>query len=1182
MKRKLLLLGMAATLAGGANAAIVDGVRQAPVPKLSTLEFGTTMYMYNVGAGKFYLGTNDWETRSSIGDKGMKVKIVKAEEGLVGWNENTVELRDSVEKFSEWRNTFIADSIAAWVDNSTSTNRFFEISAGAQAGQHRFTGAPQNETFTKEKYPNCYFGWDPANPADTRITALLDITRQPEGCVDWAFVSESDYAVYLNDIDIYNQAVLLKGALDEAKAKGIDVAAEQAVYLNEASTIEEIQAALTAVKVKLADYEEQNVQADSPLDKTSLIVNPSFDNNNADGWSYTTKPAFQSWTDAEYYEKKFNFYQDLKNIPNGVYAMGLQAFYRAGWSDVSKKNFENGTGQLANIYTIVGTDSLSSKIKNAFADAIEEPLGMNESTVDGLSIPNNMETAEAYFNNGKYQNMVFFGTDSKEARIGLSKDSILGGDWVLFDNFTLKYYGNTPAAYQLWLDDVKKNTPTFADLPEGTLITKGTLDAFNSTLASVATAGTYAEVTAAMVTINNAVADVEANIEAWAKYKAAFEKAQQLAADAALEGAKKDDLADYVEFDGADFLADLTATTDEVIAETEALTTLIDEVVRTCITPGADVTDKYLVNPSFEKDNEGWTVKKADGGNVAYGGEKGSRCFEAWNNSDFDVYQVVKNAPLGVYEISVQGFYRYGRDANAYNAYKDGTAPNDAVYIYVNNNKATFKSVFDEKVPNETLYDNSMSYNNPYVDEDGEYWYTNDMKNTSIAFDNGMYKNTSFGIVVNEGDALRIGVMGNTSQLGDSWSIWDNFKMVYQGFKIDIIKPRLEETITRAEALVSNEQPMAKSAMETLKKSIADGKAALSYTDGKEMFQALADILAAQESVDASVELFKVLTAKNEELYEAIAVSTSPSVNEATALWGEISDGIGNGTLENEDAESYINKIAEMIVRLKLPDFSGATQDNPADFTAVIVNPNFDKDGANSVEGWQGTTGYNFGNDDTQKSALCLEFYNKKFNMSQSFIGLPKGAYEIGVQAFYRFGSTAEDAEKYFADANTEGNAYIYGASSAAADIVKAPVNLLASGAIADKDGIDGTVSEIKNGSESLYVPNDMVSANSFFLQGAYINTVRVNVTEDGKLTIGIAKDENVGNDWVIMDSWTLKYLGSTFIDGINNVNGSNMPQGVQYFNMNGVQTKSLQKGINIMKVTDAAGKVTVKKVIVK
>lgn len=1176
---------MATALIGGgkpANAAIVDGVRQAPVPKLTTLEFGKTMYMYNVGANKFFLGANDWETRASVGEKGFKVQITKVAEGAAGWNENTVEIRDSVEKTKDWRCTFIADSVAAWVDNNTNLNRFFEISDGAQAGQHRFTGAPQNESFTKDKYPNCYFGWDPANPADTRITALLDITRQPEGCVDWAFVSESDYATYLNDINVYNEAVKLKTILDEAKAKGIDVSAEEAVYLNEASTTEEIQAALTAVKVKLADYEEQNVQVDNPIDKTSLIANPSFDNNNADGWSWTTKPAFQTWTDAEYYQAKFNFYQDLTNIPNGVYAMGLQAFYRAGWSEVSKENFDKGTGQLANIYTIVGTDSLSSKIQNAFADAITEPLGMDESTVDGLSIPNNMETAEAYFNNGKYQNLVFFGTNSKEARIGLSKDSVLGGDWVLFDNFTLKYYGNTPAAYQLWLDDIKKNTPTFTNLPEGTLMTQGTLDAYNSALAAVATAGTYAEVTAAIPAINSAVADVEANIEAWAEYKEAYDKGAKLAADGALQGSKKDELSDYVEFDGADFIDALTATTAEVIAETEALNALIDEVVRTCITPGADVTDKYLVNPNFETDNEGWTVKKAEGGAVAYGGAKENRCFEAWNNSEFDVYQVVKDAPIGVYEISVQGFYRYGRDDNAYNAYTEGTAPNDAVHIYVNNNKATFKSVFDEKVPCKTLYSDEMGYNKPFADPDSVYWYTNDMSNSAIAFSNGMYQNTSFGIVVNEGDELRIGVNGNTSQLGDSWAIWDNFKMVYQGFKIDIIKPRLEATIANAKKLVDTNQPMGKSVMELLKKAIADGEAALNETDGKVMFLALADILAAQESVDASVALFKELNAKNEELYEAIAVSTSPSVGDATALYGEISEGIIGGTLENEDAENYLTKIAEMIVKLKLPDYSGATQDNPVDFTAVIVNPNFDKDGANSIEGWDGATGYNFGNDDTQKSALCLEFYNKKFNMSQEFVGLPKGAYEIGVHAFYRFGSTAADAEKYFADKNTEGNAYIYGASSVQAEPVKASVNLLASGAAVSKEGIDGAVAEISNGSETLYVPNDMVSSNSFFLQGAYLNTVTVNVAEDGKLTIGIAKDENTDNDWVIMDTWTLKYLGATFVDGINNVNGSNMPQGVQYFNINGVQTNSLQKGINIMKVTDAAGKVTVKKVLVK
>lgn len=95
-------------------------------------------------------------------------------------------------------------------------------------------------------------------------------------------------------------------------------------------------------------------------------------------------------------------------------------------------------------------------------------------------------------------------------------------------------------------------------------------------------------------------------------------------------------------------------------------------------------------------------MKKANGGNVAYGGSNVNHCFEAWNNSNFDIYQEVKDAPVGVYTITVQGFYRYLRGNNAYQAYTDGTAANykDAVKVYVNDNTGRHHSVFDEKVAN--------------------------------------------------------------------------------------------------------------------------------------------------------------------------------------------------------------------------------------------------------------------------------------------------------------------------------------------------------------------------------------------------------------------------------------------------------------------------------------------------
>lgn len=58
-----------------------------------------------------------------------------------------------------------------------------------------------------------------------------------------------------------------------------------------------------------------------------------------------------------------------------------------------------------------------------------------------------------------------------------------------------------------------------------------------------------------------------------------------------------------------------------------------------------------------------------------------------------------------------------------------------------------------------------------------------------MAFSKGMYTATSFGVVAKKGDVLRLGVKGNSSQGNDSWAIWDNFKMTFQGTNVDVVKP---------------------------------------------------------------------------------------------------------------------------------------------------------------------------------------------------------------------------------------------------------------------------------------------------------------------------------------------------------------------------------------------------------
>lgn len=339
-----------------------------------------------------------------------------------------------------------------------------------------------------------------------------------------------------------------------------------------------------------------------------------------------------------------------------------------------------------------------------------------------------------------------------------------------------------------------------------------------------------------------------------------------------------------------------------------------------------DVTT-LLVNPAYEEGTNGWTVQAASGGNVAVAGLPTNKCFEAWNNSSFDIYQTVSNAPVGVYEIEVQGFYRYLRDANAWKAYKaqqvDYVKPQGVpVYVYMNNNSTPFKNIYSEPVPKNTLYttDASLLYpgNLPPCEDDLGNWYPNEMYNSAVAFNAGMYKQSAFGLVAQDGDLLRIGVKGASNQGNDSWVIWDNFKLVYRGFKADVIKPVLETAVN--EVKVYENMPMGKTEYAALTKGLADAAAAIEANNGEAMFAALNDLYNVKGAVQVSKDLFaanEVSGAINHlsESIEGVAGNKLSATTLANA--NALLTGLKNNTIyENADVNNIGTDVSQQVTAI--------------------------------------------------------------------------------------------------------------------------------------------------------------------------------------------------------------------------------------------------------------------------
>lgn len=267
---------------------------------------------------------------------------------------------------------------------------------------------------------------------------------------------------------------------------------------------------------------------------------------------------------------------------------------------------------------------------------------------------------------------------------------------------------------------------------------------------------------------------------------------------------------------------------------------------------GIDMTNE-LANPDFEQGEQGWNKEAVNGGNVGAGGLGKNLCFEAWNNDSFDIYQTIDSLPVGIYEITVQGFSRYLAGDEAYRAYRNGNA-NVPVYIYSNDNLTPFKNVFDEPIKNSSFYQSDDSGSYYYENSYTGCYFPNSMATSSTAFTAGMYQNSIYGVVFNEGDAMRIGVKGNTSAGNNSWAIWDNFKLTFWDKTPIKISEAILKSIDNVN-IILNSEPLSNVGVGQLTQAIVDANIAKDSGDGEIMFAALKDLYKTINNVLANEKL---------------------------------------------------------------------------------------------------------------------------------------------------------------------------------------------------------------------------------------------------------------------------------------------------------------------------------------
>ena len=172
---------------------------------------------------------------------------------------------------------------------------------------------------------------------------------------------------------------------------------------------------------------------------TERIVNPSFDGNTTTGWDGTGMTA--NYNEVEKWNANFDFHQTLTNLPKGLYELSCQGFYRNGPADNAVTTHTNGKENLnALLYATSDAETTDTPLPSICSEAGKKgPVGI--STALGY-IPNTMEQTSVYFAAGLYPASLKVKVgDEGTLTIGVKKTTLVGNDWTIFDNFTLRYLG---------------------------------------------------------------------------------------------------------------------------------------------------------------------------------------------------------------------------------------------------------------------------------------------------------------------------------------------------------------------------------------------------------------------------------------------------------------------------------------------------------------------------------------------------------------------------------------------------------------------------------------------------------------------------------------------------------------------------------------------------------------------
>ncbi len=1123
----------------------------------------TQLYLFNAGAKGFFLGANDYQTRASVSfSHGVPVKMTKTEDGC--W-----AIVDSVEKFKEFRKTFAENARAIWVDNNSGANcNAWKLTKLANGNYNITNEGVYPEDPTKKLGVAEYYEGKTGNTRlwlyDPEITYEKIVDDEPEPTTifegafwdEWYFVTPEVYNQWAPKAEAWVAGTALKSEIDAKKREyaGIDLAKAEAIYSNSASTAAELDSARTkiipALVKEFVNAGLLKATVEAPVDATGLIVNPSFETGNTTGWTFskTNANGLGDSSDAKAAENSnatytcseadgnylFNIWawgnpitQTISDLPNGIYRIGAMVASSDDCTNVYI-TAETKIGKLHHAIELQANEAGSKQTygtRGSMLAAVTDgnlTIGAVGCDADGVS----------YLEGGRWWYKV---DDFRLEFLGNNTDS-----WKYFqENSDLEFpeYGEETVAMKQLLADYEQAKEDFANMTDPEKIAyalEGIIALSDSIKGNVAAYGDLVKKVKEIDETLNNESSLAGLIEVFADLLRAEDKD---ASDEAIEALKDENVPEdrLVAAGPVVVLEECALTTEEVVAYTAQLDGLYKYCVSKSFKPGDKVT--YLIEDAKFTDpkGNGWTqafVSK----NLTWsaGIAPGFPVAESYH-ATFDIFQTI-DAPDGIYSVSLNGFCRLD----------DGVDASVPAEVYLNDFATPLMNLHDDPISKDDAIDGVNAYltngddgawtTNPIFAEttsktgsdgidkeyDTDYWIPDGMRGSSVAFSAGRYQAKVYGIV--EGGKMTLGIR-NTKSV-NVWALWSNFELTYEGKTKESVNALGDSYMANANNyLDENQDDMSNPAIDALEAAIKAIKEAATTDEKYDAIIALNSVMAtAKENVAAVAEF---TTAKD--LMDSAANNYGETASaEALAAYEEASD-ITKDEMTTEEIKASAGKFNKVAAMLRVPgEYKDASDDNAVDFTQTIVSPDFEEDGTATLTGWTNSGAIAFQTQTNDAFDKNNNVYAERWHadgtldLNQVITELPAGTYELTVHAY----ASIEDAYIYANDGETKIEPKA-DAKTEAADC-----------------------------------------------------TVIAKVGEDGTLKIG-AKGTLTGSTWFCIDNFRLTYYGAnsekTPTD-IKDAAEQAKATVVAIYSAAGQKISKLQKGINIVKMSD----MSVKKVMVK